>query len=297
MTDSVAATAASQDQPADVETQDPSQPVARDGFGQAQQPAARPPAAQPPRPAYGLPAQVTLKPGTFVTMRINQELASNHNAVGDTFSGGLTQPLVANGIVVAQRGQAVYGRVVEAQKVKGVSRLGVELTGLTLADGSQAAVHTQLISRQGPTMPGGQQAGIITSTTAGGAVVGAAAGGGTGAVAGAGVGAAAGIIGVLATRNHPSVIYPETALTFQTENAIVIDTGNSTGAYRYVGPDDYSGPRTQVMQAPAQRPGYGYGPGYYPYYPYPYYYPYYGFGLGVRLGGWGWGGFRGGFRR
>jgi hypothetical protein len=111
------------------------------------------------------------------------------------------------------------------------------------------------------------------------------------------VGAAAGIIGVLATRNHPSVIYPETALTFQTENAIVIDTGNSTGAYRYVGPDDYSGPRTQVMQAPAQRPGYGYGPGYYPYYPYPYYYPYYGFGLGVRLGGWGWGGFRGGFRR
>jgi hypothetical protein len=295
------APAPAQDQAAPVEPQDPSQPVARDAFGQAQQqqPAARPPAAQPPRPAYGLPPQVTLKPGTFVTMRINQELTSNHNAVGDTFSGSLTQPIVVDGIVVAQRGQTVYGRVAEAQKVKGVHRLGVELTGLTLADGSQAAVHTQLVSRQGPAMPRGQQAGIITTTTAGGAVVGAAAAGGTGAAAGAGVGAGAGIIGVLATRNHPSVIYPETALTFQTESAVTVNTGNSSGAYRYVGPDDYSRTQTQVVpQRPVlQRPGYGYGPGYYnPYYN-PYYYPYYGWGPSVFIGGgFGFGGFRGRFR-
>jgi hypothetical protein len=293
------APAPAQDQAAPVEPQDPSQPVARDAFGQAQQqqPAARPPAAQPPRPAYGLPPQVTLKPGTFVTMRINQELTSNHNAVGDTFSGSLTQPIVVDGIVVAQRGQAVYGRVAEAQKVKGVHRLGVELTGLTLADGSQAAVHTQLVSRQGRTMPGGQQAGIITTTTAGGAVVGAAAAGGTGAAAGAGAGAAAGIIGVLATRNHPSVIYPETALTFQTETAVTVNTGNSSGAYRYVGPDDYSHTQT-VQQAPVlRRPGYVYGSGYYnPYYN-PYYYPYYGWGPSLFIGGgFGFGGFRGRFR-
>jgi hypothetical protein len=235
---------------------------------------------------------VTLKPGTFVTMRISQELTSNHNAVGDTFSGSLTQPIVVNGIVVAQRGQMAYGRVVEAQKVKGVSRLGIELTGLTLADGSQAVVQTQLVSRQGPVMPNGQQAGIITTTTAGGAAVGAAAAGGTGAAAGAGAGAAAGVIGVLATRNHPSVIYPETALTFQTENAVTINTGNSVGAFRYVGPDDYGNMRTQVVQqAPAPRPAYVYGPGY-PYYPY--YYPYYGWGPSVFIGG----GFRiGGFGR
>jgi hypothetical protein len=248
---------------------------------------------------------VTLKPGTFLTMRINQGLSSNHNAVGDTFSGSLTQPIVVDGIVVAQRGQTVYGRVAEAQKVKGVHRLGVELTGLTLADGSQAAVHSQLVSRQGPTMPGGQQAGIITTTTAGGAVIGAVAAGGTGAAAGAGAGAVAGIIGVLATRNHPSVIYPETALTFQTESAVTINTGNSSGAYRYVGPDDYSRTQTQVVQqAPAlRRAGYPYGPGYYsPYYD-PYYYPYYGYGWGPSVffgGGFGFrggfGGFRGRFR-
>jgi hypothetical protein len=297
--DAAPAAAAEQDPAPAAESSDPSQPVARDAFGQAQaqQPANRPPAAQPVRQPYGLPAEVTMKAGTFVNMRINQELTSNHNQAGDTFSGSLMQPIVVNGIVVAQRGQTVYGRVVEAQKVKGVSRLGIELTSLTLADGSQAAVHTQLVSRLGPTMPGGQQAGIITTTTAAGAVVGAAGGGGAGAGAGAGVGAAAGIIGVLATRNHPSVIYPETALTFQTENAVTINTGNSVGAFRYVGPEDYERPRTQVVQgAPAPRT-YVYGPGYYAPYPYyPYYYPYYGWGGpsifiggGFRFGGgFGW---------
>lgn len=267
-------------QPID-QPQDAPQPAARDAYGQTQQPAARPPAAQPPRPAYGLPAEVTLKPGTFVSMRISQGLASNKNAVGDTFSGALTQPIVVNGIVVAQRGQMVYGKVAEAQKVKGVHRLGVELTSLTLADGSQAVVHTQLISRQGPAMPyGRRQEGVITTAPAG-------------------AGATAGVVGVLATKGHPSIIYPETMLTFQTENAVTVATGNSSGAFRYVGPDDYSRPATMTQQVPV-RPAYGYGPGYYPYSPYyGWGYPYYGFGPVVGFGfGWGgWGGFRGGFRR
>jgi hypothetical protein len=258
---------------APADQQDPAPPPARDAYGQAQAaPAAQPPAAQPPRPAYGLPAEVTLKPQTFVSMRINQPLASNKNAVGDTFSGTLTQPIVVNGIVVAQRGQMVYGRVEVAEKVKGVHRLGVELTSLTLADGSQVAVHTQLVSRQGGMMPGGQEAGIITTTTASGA------------------GAGAGLIGVLATHNKPSIIYPETALTFQTENAVTINTGNSSGAFRYVGPDDYSRPATQTVHV-AQPRGYAYGPGYYPYSPY--YYPYYGWGPSLFIGGgFGFGGFR-----
>jgi hypothetical protein len=269
-----------QDQTAPV-VQDP-QPASRDAYGQPS--ANRPPAAQPPRPAYGLPAQVTLKPGTFVSMRITQGLASNKNAAGDTFSGALTQPVVVDGIVVAQRGQMVYGRVAEADKVKGMHRLGIELTGLTLADGTQAAVHSQLMSRQGPMMPYGRhEDGVITTATADGTPAGAA---GTAT------------IGVLATKGHASVIYPETMLTFQTENAVTINTGNSSGAYRYVGPDDYARPST-MSQTVATRPAYVYGPGYYGY-PYPYYgwgYPYWGPGIGIGFGFGGYYGFRGGFRR
>jgi hypothetical protein len=260
---------------------DPS-PAARDAYGQAQQPSAKtPPAAQTSRPAYGLPAQVTLKPGTFLSMRINQKLADNKNSAGDTFSGTLTQPVVVNGIVVAQRGQMVYGRVTEAQKVKNVHRLGIEVTGIMLVDGTQATVHTRLISREGPIVPyGHREEGAITTATADGSTPPAGA-----------------TVAVLATKGHDSVIYPGTLLTFQNENAVAIDTANSTG-FRYVSPDDYNRPtmNTQV----ATRPAYAYGPGYYGY-PYPYYgwgYPYWGpaVGFGFGFGGF-WGGWHGGWRR
>lgn len=267
-----------------------------DAYGQPQRTAGAPAAA---RPAYGLPRQVTMKAGTFITVRIDEMLASNKNQPGDSFSGTLAQPIVVDGVVVAQRGQTVYGRVAEADRVKGVSHLGVELTGLTLADGEQISVHSQLISRQGGRTPPGQQAGTIIGTTAVGAVVGAAADRGQGAAIGAGAGAAAGIVGVLATRNHPSVLYPEMALTFQIQSPLTIATGDAPQAFRFVGPDDYARPSTQMVQrAPVQRPGYyspynyGYSPYYYPYYP-----NYWGPSLYVG-GFWG-GGFRfgGGFRR
>ena len=257
-------------------------PAARDAYGQAQQPSANtPPAAQTPRPAYGVPAQVTLKPSTFLSMRINQKLADNKNSAGDTFSGTLTQPVVVNGIVVAQRGQTVYGRVTEAQKVKNMHRLGVEITGIMLVDGTQATVHTLLMSREGPIVPyGNRQEGAITTATADGSTP-----------------AAGATAAVLATKGHDSVIYPGTLLTFQTENAVAINTANNA-AFRYVSPDDYNRPtmNTQV----AARPRYAYAPGYYGY-PYPYYgwgYPYWGpaAGFGFGFGGFG-GGWHGGFRR
>jgi hypothetical protein len=280
-----------------------------DAYGQAQQtPPADPQFGQqqaPPRdrpvyrPAYGLPAEVTLKPGTFVTIRTNQPLSSDHNQQGDTFSGTFAQPVVVDGVVVAQRGETVYGRVAEAQKAHAgnSSRLGLELTSLTLADGTQVPVRTQLVARQGSTTPTGQQVGTVATTTAVGAVVGAAADYGRGAAIGAGAGAAAGIIGVILTRNHPTVVYPETALTFRVEAPVVINTTRAPQAFRYVGPEEYNHPvETRMGPRPVgPAPGYFNGPGYYPPY-YPYYYGpslvvgwgpgfFYGRGFGYRIGG------------
>ena len=271
-----------------VESQDPTQPVASSD-PQAQTRALNPPNT-PPR--YGLPSQLTIKSGTFVTVRTDQTLSSNHNQPGDVFSATLMQPLVVDGVVVAQRGQTVLGRVAEAQKSKTGqdSRLGLELTGLTLADGTQATVHSQLVARRGPTTPTGQEVGTVATTTAVGASVGAVADWGRGAAIGAGAGAAAGIIGVLLTHNHPSVVYPETALTFRIETPVVINTMRAPQAFRYVDPNDYQRP-AEARTMPVRRPVPYYGPGYYPYYsPYPYWGPYYGYGYGVGIGfGRGWG--------
>ena len=141
----------------------------------SQPPYAQPQYSQPPRP---VPAQLTIKPGTFVTVRVNQPLSSDHNQAGDAFTATLVRPVVVDGVVVAERGETIGGRVTEADKggrVKGVSRLGIQLTDLTLADGQQVPLQSQFISRKGSTSVG-RDAAAIGTTTAVGAAVGAVSG-------------------------------------------------------------------------------------------------------------------------
>ena len=237
---------------------------------------------------YGVPPQLTLRPGTFVTVRVNGWLSSDRNQAGDAFSATLVRPIVVDGVVVAQPGQSVGGRVAEAKKagrVEGVSRLGLQLTELTLVDGQQIPVQCGLINRSGPTSVG-RDAGAIAGTTALGAAAGAAADWGRGAAIGAGAGAVVGVVGVLLTRGHPTVIYPESVLTFRIDEPVTISTENAPQAFRYVEPNDYDRPQYAENRPPRPNypppapyyygPGYYHGPGYYPYY--------YGPGLGFYYG-------------
>jgi hypothetical protein len=73
--------------------------------------------------------------------------------------------------------------------------LGVQLTDLTLVDGTPVALRSQFISRSGPTSTG-RDAGAIAGTTALGAAIGAGADWGRGAAIGAGAGAVLGTLGV-----------------------------------------------------------------------------------------------------
>ena len=95
-----------------------------------------------------------IKPGTYVTVRTAQGLSSDHNQAGDFFSASLAAPIVVDGIVVAQTGQHVIGKVAEAKKagrVEGTSRLALQLTGLTLVDGTQANIQSYVVQRNGQT--------------------------------------------------------------------------------------------------------------------------------------------------
>ena len=249
-----------------------------------------------------IPATLNVPAGVYLTVRINQLLSSDRNQQGDAFSATLVKPLVINGVVVAEPGQTLGGRVTESVKagrIEGVARLGVQLTDLTLVDGQQIPIHSSLINRSGPTSVG-RDVGAIAGTTALGAAVGAAADWGRGAAIGAGAGAAVGIIGVLVTRGHPSVLYPEQILTFRIEEPLTISTANSPQAFRYVEPGEYDRP-AYGSQPPPQMSYYAGAP--YPpaavapapYYGYPYYW---GGGFSLFLGGryyGGYGGYRGGY--
>jgi hypothetical protein len=243
-------------------------------------------------PPQNVPAHLTIKPGTYVTVRVSQPLSSDKNQQGDTFFATLAEPIIVDGVVVAQRGETVSGRVTEAQKagrVEGTSKLGVELISLSLVDGQQLPIQSQMIGRTGGTSVG-RDAGAIAGTTALGAAIGAGVDWGRGAAIGAGAGAAAGILGVLLTRGRPTIIYPETVLTFRLQAPVEIATDRAPQAFHFATNRDYG---TGGAPAYAQRPpAPGYAPGYYgpAYYPYPYYW---GPGLSVYVGP----GYYRGFRR
>jgi hypothetical protein len=252
-------------------------------------PQATPPEAPAPQadPApRAVPGQITIPAGAFVTVRVDQFLSSDKNKAGDGFSANLSRPLVADGWVVSRRGETLGGRVVEAQKagrVKGVSHLQITLNTLALADGQQIPIQTELTSITGPTS-NGRDAGAIVTTTAAGAIIGSAADWGRGAAIGAGAGLVAGTIGVLVTRGRPTMIYPESQLTFRLAKPVTFSTERAPQAFvdastlntqRAAAQGPPQGPPRARYQGAPYPPPYYYGP-YDPYYPY-YWGPSFGF--------------------
>ena len=250
------------------------------------------------------PSQLIIPAGTWIKIRVDQPLSSDRNNAGDSFSATLAQPLIADGFVVARRGQTVEGRVSEAIKAgraKGTSRLGIELTQMGLVDGRQLPLRTELMEYSGGTSVGRDlaAAGTVTGT---GAAIGAAAGGGVGAAVGAAVGAVASGIGVLTTRGRATEVYPEAEVTFRTMAPITISTDRSAQAFTPVRQEDFE-PRLQQRRSttivrngpiyPYYRGGY-WGGNYWGYSPF--WGPSFSFYSTRRFGyGYG-GGFRGGYR-
>ena len=251
--------------------------------------------APPPPPSYSLPSTLTVKPGTFIIVRLNQLLSSDHNHQGDGFTATLEQPIVVDGIAVAQAGQLVAGEVTDAKvahRGENVSHLGVALTNLTLADGNQVNIQSSLVTASGPGW-GAPETATVAGTGAFGAAIGAIAGGGTGAAIGAGAGAFAALAGLLMTKGHPTVLSPEAVLTFRITNEVTVDMSRSPQSFgppqhaqysqgsqpnliRRGPPPGYAAP----YSAPAPGPYYGYP------YPYAYAYPYaYGPSVVVGVGG------------
>jgi hypothetical protein len=236
--------------------------------GQPDQQTQAPPNQPTPPPTLTMPA------GTVVRVRVDEWISSDRSAIGDSFSAVLEQPIVVEGWVVARRGQAQTGHVSTVKKGKGggSSELGVDLPELTLVDGQQLPLQTQLFQTSaGPDR--GRQVAAVGTTTGLGAVIGAIAGGGTGAAIGAGVGATAGVIGVMSTKGRPTEIPPETVLSFRLQAPVTISTEKSQLAFQPVTQSDYDsrpGQHRPRMGRPVPPP-----PPYYTYpYPYAYGYPY-----------------------
>jgi hypothetical protein len=167
---------------------------------------------------------VTIAIGTLLSARLAETLSSDKVRPGDTFTATLDRPLVVDGLVIAERGARVEGRVVEAQqagRLKGVSSLAIQLVRLRASDGQRVDIQTDAFHKAGETTRGEDAAKVAVGAGLG-AAIGAIAGGGKGAAIGAGVGGAAGAGTVAATRGKPAVLPVETRIDFRLSSAVTL---------------------------------------------------------------------------
>lgn len=202
----------------------PQQPVSAPAPAQPSQALNPPPGTQTAPPPQREPKTVTLAVGTPLTVRVNENISTNTNYSGDTFTASLDKALVIDGFVIADRGSRVLGKVIRADKagrVKGVAELSLVLTQIHTTDGQTINIETSPWTQEGPTSKKSDTAKVAGGAALG-AIIGAIAGGGKGAAIGAGAGGAAGTGTVLATRGKPAVVPSETRITFALSNSVPI---------------------------------------------------------------------------
>jgi hypothetical protein len=160
----------------------------------------------------------------LVAVRLIETVSSDKNHPGDTFTGTLDAPLVVDGLVLAERGARVEGKIVQSQqagRIKGLSSIALALTRVNLSDGQRVEISTDSFTKMGP-QSRMADAEKIGGGAALGAIIGAIAGGGKGAAIGAGVGGAAGTGTVAATRGKPAVLPSETKISFRINNSVTV---------------------------------------------------------------------------
>jgi hypothetical protein len=202
--------------PAQSPVQESAPPEATEAPGLPPEPVESP--APPPAPS------VTLRAGMVLPVRLGENLSSEHNQAGDTFTATLDAPLTADGFAIAERGARLEGRIVEAQKStfgKGRAALVLELTRLHTSDGQQVVIQTETFRKQ-PESDRTQDIGVVAAAAGIGAIVGAMAGGGKGAGIGAAAGGAAGTGGVMATRAKAVSLPAETRLNFRLRQTLTL---------------------------------------------------------------------------
>jgi|DewCreStandDraft_4_1066084.scaffolds.fasta_scaffold06914_5 hypothetical protein len=185
---------------------------------------AKPAAIEKPAPPKREPRTVTVPAGTLIPVRLRDAVSTERHSAHDAFFATLDAPLIVEGLVIAERGALVRGRVVEATgsgRVKGRAALTLQLDELSTSDGQKVEIRTDPFRHEAES---GVKADVAKAGVAAGigAAIGAIAGGGRGAAIGAAIGGAAGAGGAMATRGKPAELPSETRLTFRLSEPVTL---------------------------------------------------------------------------
>jgi hypothetical protein len=107
--------------------------------------------APTPKVQVRIPNVVTLAAGMTLAVRIGETISSSRNQPGDSFLATLTQPLVIDGFVIAERGARVEGRVETAPvgRGRGPSHLVVSIVRVATSDRQNIRIRTEPYTKDG----------------------------------------------------------------------------------------------------------------------------------------------------
>jgi len=198
------------------ETRPSVQPSAPD-YKEAE-PAAPPP---PPAPEY---VDLTVPSDAVLGLQIERTVSSELARVEDKVEARVTRDVRVSDRIAIPAGSTVRGSVTEVDRggrVKGKARLAIRFHTIVLADGTQLALKTDPVVREGQS-PGGESAAKVGGAAIGGAILGAILGGGKGAAIGGAVGAAGGGAAAMTNDRNPATLAAGTTVTVRMQAPVTV---------------------------------------------------------------------------
>jgi hypothetical protein len=211
---------------------EPTPPVV-ESRGETAEPAQAPAAEQPtesvpeasPAPAPPTRRDVVIEADSVLGLEVANTVSSDTAEVEDRVDARVTRDLRVDGEVVVPAGSRVQGAVTlveRGNKFKGRARLGVRFHTLVLADGTEHALQSETIYREGESVSR-KTAARIGGSAVGGAILGAILGGGKGAAIGAAAGAGGGTAATMATSPEAAVLRAGSTVTVRLSGPLTVE--------------------------------------------------------------------------
>jgi hypothetical protein len=181
------------------------------------------PPAPPPPPAPEF-VDLTVPSDAVLGLQIERTVSSELARVEDKVDARVTRDVRVADRIAIPAGSTVRGSVTEVERggrMKGKARLAVRFHTIVLADGTQVALKTDPVVREGQS-PGGESAAKVGGAAIGGAILGAILGGGKGAAIGGAVGAGAGTAAAMTNDRNPVSLAAGTTVTVRMQAPVTV---------------------------------------------------------------------------
>lgn len=182
------------------------------------------PEPEPPPPPAPEFVEITVPSDAVLGLQLERTVSSELARIEDRVDARVTRDVRVLDRIAIPAGSTVRGSVTDVDtggRMKGRARLAIRFHTIVLADGTQLALKTDPVVREGDA-PGGKSAAKVGGAAIGGAILGAILGGGKGAAIGGAVGAGAGTAAAMTNDRNPATLTAGTTLTVRMQAPVTV---------------------------------------------------------------------------